>query len=52
MYRTSQRDPLPPRPRISAFDAREFLHQTDGGVAGFCEGELLANADSGSAVEG
>ena len=32
---------LPPWFRISAFQRRELLHQTDGYIRGFCKGELF-----------
>ena len=51
MYGTRQRQLLLPRSWIPALDALELLHQSNGGIASFREGELLPNADSRSAVE-
>ena len=36
-----KRDPLLPWLIISALNAFEFLHESDGGVTRFCEGELF-----------
>lgn len=49
---TRERKPLLPLSLVAAFDLLEFLHQSDGGVTRFRQGELLADADSGTAVEG
>ena len=46
-----QSEPFLPRPRITALDGREFLHQPDSGIAGFGERELLTNADPWSTIE-
>ena len=51
MNRTRQRQRLCPRPIISALDVLEFLHQSDGRVACFCERELLTDADAWSAIK-
>ena len=50
--RTGQREQLSPRLWVSAFDLAECLHKTDGRVRDFGQGEVLADADSWSAVEG
>ena len=39
--RTSQRQPLRPRPIVSALDTLELLHQSDGRVASFRKCELF-----------
>ena len=36
-----KRDPLLPWLIIPAFNTFEFLHESDGGVTRFCEGELF-----------
>ena len=41
MDRTGQGQPFGPRSVVSAFDLLEFLHQSDGRVARFHEGELF-----------
>lgn len=37
--------------KVTIFYHGEALQETDGNIAGFSEGELLTDADAGSAIE-
>ena len=52
MDSTSKRERLPPFAFIPSLNTLESLHQADSSIASFCKGELLAYANSGTAVEG